>query len=315
MSFFAPKGGHFWNVAVGAALISAGYLAAKFSSGEEEYEESHNQPIYLERSDSSGNGPFVQQARGTGDVYVEDAPLDSNEVGSSEDCRDYQDYPHTSGGTGDSSYFNSSVKPIWVDDLLRKLELVDEKLNDIKDTISARNQSASVKGDGDDNDNDTRGHAKITDYLERVDHVPELEEYEAIVKQKVQAMQYDKEFESASSSGSISGSIGALLMYIAKLVEQPTVPRYRRISVTNQTYKTLIAPLKGHDEFLKAVGFSKKGTCFEWMDASPTTPTSGEKERNEEEGGSKWRVDKLSSENRLLLLKRSIDLLKALSKE
>ena len=73
-------------------------------------------------------------------------------------------------------------------------------------------------------------------------------------------------------------------MYITKLVEQPTVPRYRRISTTNQTYKTLIAPLKGHDEFLKAVGFSKKGMCFEWTDTSPVISSNGEKENEGERG-------------------------------
>ena len=119
---------------------------------------------------------------------------------------------------------------------------------------------------------------KITDYLEKVVRVPELVEYETYVKQKVKAFYYDKEVRWCIYIWYTRWSIRALLMYITKLVEQPTVPRYRRVSTTNQTYKTLIAPLKGHDEFLKAVGFSKKGMCFEWTDTSPVISSNGEKE-------------------------------------
>ena len=312
MSFFSRKQGVFWNVAAGAALLGAGYFAARFSSGEEEYEEGPSQqPIPLGRSDSLGSGPFVQEqmaSQGRGDVHVEDMPLDNNNGTGNESNEDYRDYQQPPIHTGDSSYFSSSVKPDWVDELLLKLEQVDGKLNEIKEAVNNRTKRAS-NNKGDDSSN-----TKITDYLEKVDRVPELAEYEVNVKQKVQAIQYDKETEGASASGTLDGSIGALLMYITKLVEQPTIPRYRRISVTNQTYKALIAPLKGHDEFLKAVGFSKKGTCFEWVDTSSDPPSNDEKE-GESAGSSKLRVDKLTSENRLLLLKRSIDLLKARSKE
>ena len=62
-TFFSQKGGLFWNVAAGAALLSAGYVAAKFSSGEEEYRESLHQQIPLERSDSVGGGPMVHRLR------------------------------------------------------------------------------------------------------------------------------------------------------------------------------------------------------------------------------------------------------------
>ena len=220
---------------------------------------------------------MVRQAQGTGDVYVEDAPLGSNGMGSDQyNYQDNCDYPYPSDRRADSSYFDSTMKPAWVDDLLGKLEQVNEKLNEIKDAVSFRNLDSSKNFV--DNDSDTKGHTKITDYLEKVVRVPELVEYETYVKQKVKAFYYDKEVSGASTSGTLGGSIRALLMYITKLVEQPTVPRYRRVSTTNQTYKTLIAPLKGHDEFLKAVGFSKKGMCFEWTDTSPVISCNGEKE-------------------------------------
>ena len=90
-----------------------------------------------------------------------------------------------------------------MDDLLGKLEQVNEKLNEIKDAVSFRNLDSSKNFV--DNDNDTRGHAKITDYLEKVDRVPELVEYETYVKQKVKAFYYDKEVSGASTSGTLDG--------------------------------------------------------------------------------------------------------------
>ena len=50
------------------------------------------------------------------------------------------------------------MKPAWVDDLLGKLEQVNEKLNEIKDAVSFRNLDSSKNFV--DNDSDTKGHTK-----------------------------------------------------------------------------------------------------------------------------------------------------------
>lgn len=57
---------------------------------------------------------------------------------------------------------------------------------------------------------------------------------------------------------------GALIMYINNLRNQPNVPRYRRISTANSSFKSQVAPLLGHEKILHALGFQKKGSQFEW---------------------------------------------------
>jgi hypothetical protein len=56
----------------------------------------------------------------------------------------------------------------------------------------------------------------------------------------------------------------ALLMYVNNLRTQPNVPRYRRISTTNSSFKGQLGPLVGYDKLLNAVGFQKKGSHYEW---------------------------------------------------
>ena len=56
----------------------------------------------------------------------------------------------------------------------------------------------------------------------------------------------------------------ALIMYINNIRNQPNVPRYRRISTTNSSFRGQVEPLVGYDKVLEAVGFSKKGSHYEW---------------------------------------------------
>jgi len=50
---------------------------------------------------------------------------------------------------------------------------------------------------------------------------------------------------------------GTLMMYVSKVLEQPSVPRYRKISTSNASFKSLVQPLEGHIEVLSAVGFKR----------------------------------------------------------
>ena len=47
----------------------------------------------------------------------------------------------------------------------------------------------------------------------------------------------------------------ALSMYARKVLDNPTQPRYRKISISNASFKNLVQPLKGHVEVLSAIGF------------------------------------------------------------
>jgi hypothetical protein len=87
----------------------------------------------------------------------------------------------------------------------------------------------------------------------------------------------------ASSSGptlsddAFKQGCGALLLYIGKVSDNPTVPRYRKIATSNASFKSLVMPMKGHEKVLQSVGFKKQGAYFEWMwapDSSTSSSTS-----------------------------------------
>ena len=62
---------------------------------------------------------------------------------------------------------------------------------------------------------------------------------------------------------------GALMMYVGKVLENPSLPRYRKISTSNVSFKSLVLNVKGHADVLGAVGFKTTGSgsssCFEWI--------------------------------------------------
>lgn len=82
----------------------------------------------------------------------------------------------------------------------------------------------------------------------------------------------DIQDKSISSSGiendeALKKGCQALSMYARKVLDNPTQPRYRKISVSNASFKNLVKPLKGHVEVLSAIGFIATVTatpCYEW---------------------------------------------------
>ncbi|CAM9328875.1 unnamed protein product [Scytosiphon promiscuus] len=58
--------------------------------------------------------------------------------------------------------------------------------------------------------------------------------------------------------------IAMLRMLVANLVNQPNVPRYRRIASSNDNFKKRLLPLEGYRAMMEAVGFKAKGSLWEW---------------------------------------------------
>eukprot|EP01084_Bolivina_argentea_P016138 30226_1 len=71
---------------------------------------------------------------------------------------------------------------------------------------------------------------------------------------------------SKNSSSTLHKAIPMLKLLISNLVKHPGVPRYWRISTTNQNFTDLVSPLTGHIEFLSGVGFTQiSGSQLEWQ--------------------------------------------------
>ena len=85
--------------------------------------------------------------------------------------------------------------------------------------------------------------------------------------------------DASHSHRELAAGCGVLLMYIGNLIKHPSVPRYRRISSSNSSFRTALADLAGHELVLSAVGFVHRGSHFEWewanlpppLASSPTT--------------------------------------------
>jgi PUB domain len=55
-----------------------------------------------------------------------------------------------------------------------------------------------------------------------------------------------------------------LYLYVVNLSSHPKVPRYRKICITNDTYRHNVQPVQGADALLRAVGFRQRGNAWEW---------------------------------------------------
>ncbi|KAL4110953.1 hypothetical protein PRIC1_002637 [Phytophthora ramorum] len=82
-----------------------------------------------------------------------------------------------------------------------------------------------------------------------------------------------KKLRTENSLEQLKLAAGILSMYVKNLVENPDVPRYRRIAPGNANFKQKIEPLKHHEELLKSIGFETTGLNMEWKwhSASRTT--------------------------------------------
>ncbi|TMW66820.1 hypothetical protein Poli38472_011936 [Pythium oligandrum] len=73
-----------------------------------------------------------------------------------------------------------------------------------------------------------------------------------------------KKFRQENPVDQLKLASGILIMYVKNLVDNPDVPRYRRIAPANANFKQKIEPLKHHDELLKSIGFESAGLNMEW---------------------------------------------------
>ncbi|OWY95130.1 hypothetical protein PHMEG_00034948 [Phytophthora megakarya] len=82
-----------------------------------------------------------------------------------------------------------------------------------------------------------------------------------------------KKLRTDNSLEQLKLAAGILSMYVKNLVENPDVPRYRRVAPGNANFKQKIEPLKHHEELLKSIGFETAGLNMEWKwhTASKTT--------------------------------------------
>ena len=143
-------------------------------------------------------------------------------------------------------------QPDWAKELQRmtmqltqEVQIIKAKLNEL--TVHSSSSSPAT-ADGDDVTENVKAPEPIT-----------LESRQCSIREAVCAMQ-----ETSKSGDVVKKCSSALIMYIKMLLEQPDVPRYRKISVSNESFKTHVQPVEGHDKVLESVGFERRGLYYEW---------------------------------------------------
>ena len=56
-----------------------------------------------------------------------------------------------------------------------------------------------------------------------------------------------------------------LIFYGSNIKKNRNIPRYRKLSTNNISYKTTLESIIGHDDVLKSIGFIKNGQHFDWI--------------------------------------------------
>ena len=67
-----------------------------------------------------------------------------------------------------------------------------------------------------------------------------------------------------NESTQLNAAFNMLEMVLKNLFQNPDVPRYRKIPMTNKNMKKNLGEVDGHEDLLKACGFVKNGKNFEW---------------------------------------------------
>lgn len=70
--------------------------------------------------------------------------------------------------------------------------------------------------------------------------------------------------KSSIDPDAIKKCCGALVMYVTMLLEHPDTPRYRKIAVSNDSFKSNVQPVEGHEKVLESIGFERRGLYYEW---------------------------------------------------
>ena len=63
----------------------------------------------------------------------------------------------------------------------------------------------------------------------------------------------------------LRAACNTLIMYLSKIVEQPTVTRYKKISTNNTNFVNFIQPLNNYEELLSLLGFERKGNFYHYV--------------------------------------------------
>lgn len=110
-----------------------------------------------------------------------------------------------------------------------------------------------------------------------------LEDTSVLMKLHHLSDEVQKDFESfvdafkslceSNAQSDLDKAKSVLQLYLSNIVKHPRVPRYRRISTANKSFKDMVAPLASHEKIFSSLGFQERGIHWEYR------PSASDEER------------------------------------
>lgn len=163
-------------------------------------------------------------------------------------------------------------KPAWIQELydlnkktmseVKKIKrIIKDKLNGSPDATAATAADSDSGSDDDDGE-------------DAVDVPLTMEKKKEIIFNELTHMISESK-KAGKAFAAVKEGCGSLIMYVNNLHENPTMPRYRRVSTNNTTFKSFVAPLPNHEKILSSIGFNLCGSVYEYTCIGTNTSNSG----------------------------------------
>ena len=312
-----------WNALVGIAVLGAGYLAYEIASGEEEFPAPPTPEEIAAMGDLSDSSGVNLPLPSGGEVGASGEQVSVSMVGG-----EIQEMEEKLNARTEELRvaINSAIqliiekdKPEWAAELREDNESISKDVDIIKSRLGIHNL---------DDEELIKSCSKITDYFKpapaaiKKPYARQIKAlYKTVGKLRSEWVNSNPDVKDLDKSNLKEGCI-ALRMYVDKILQHPTIPRYQRISVTNQNYKKLILPLEGHVEVLEAIGFKRRGAYFDWIglepradDAASVASGAAESEPGINKSDPMANFEKIGKDERMGILRASAHVLENIAKD
>jgi hypothetical protein len=313
-------GSWIWNSLIAAAMVGVGYAAYELSTGEEEYPipvsiegmvDGENIDTSSVENDVNGN-LLASTMDYSNTTHLQDDESDTFFLdGESKLRSDVSDSDLVNMGINSSSnlgQLGAITSTLATDLMVEKLQekaaelskAVDEAVkqlgsNDapewsielatiqkrmLKDLQVIKDRLEIYAVDTDNDPNAILSTKKITEYFSVDKNKPKRQR--KIYKHHLKEMGnvINSVLNDTIQKDELNKACSTIIMYVNNIINNPTIPRYHKISTSNATFKASLMPLEGHNKLLESIGFTKTGNYFEWATGSASSTAATNPDEN-----------------------------------
>ncbi len=229
-----------WEVAPLAVALGAGVVTYYMTKDDEDYinNDAVGQQDYV---DYQYNQPGYQDIHGLGSNQISSFPM-----------KDYQGNEQL-GAIVELLEKNaaSTDPPRWAEQLFQVTNALSDEVKTIKEIVLTNSPQRAA----------TTATTNKVNILTQEEMVTEIKlKFNECINNAV-----DKALLVNVPYNTLQSAVQSLHLYINNIVDNINVPRYRKISTTNNSYKSNVQPLEGHEKLFEVLGFTLNGSTYEWI--------------------------------------------------